>query len=326
MKKAKSQWKQLTRQILALGLAVALVSGMTDFSVLAAATQKTTAASEETVAEKVAEKPTVENTEVETVSGDTVAVSEAKVQAAEPADVEAGIAVYAGDDTADSALVEVTIGRDTSNYSTFDEAMEAITSAAKSGTLNFQVKLLGNAEEVTSHIFDSVGGGYDSSVDITLDLNGYNLGSKKKNDVMGTQVSLYFYSGWNVILKDNGSSSDNKSYMVVYARERVSVYSGRYRGIWINNSGGTGYFYGGSVDSLYIDGKGTIKGGEYDKVSVNGEATLNISGNATTVDELLINSSSANVTLMGGTYGTIWYNTNSTDSGNLSNILINIDG
>ncbi len=321
MKKTKAQWKQLTRQILALGLAVVLVSGMTDFSVLAKDAEKPTVTSEGTVAEKVAEKPTVENTEVETVSGDTVAVSEAKVQAAEPADVEAGIAVYAGDDTADSALVEVTIGRDTSNYSTFDEAMEAITSAAKSGTLSFQVKLLGNAEEVTSHIFDSVGGGYDSSVDITLDLNGYNLGSKKKNDVMGTQVSLYFYSGWNVILKDNGSSSDNKSYMVVYARERVSVYSGRYRGIWINNSGGTGSFYGGSVDSLYIDGKGTIKGGEYDKVSVNGEATLNISGNATTVDELLINSSSANVTLMGGTYGTIWYNTNSTDSGNLSNIL-----
>ena len=116
-------------------------------------------------------------------------------------------------------------------------------------------------------------------------------------------------------------SLSNKSYMVVYARESVSVYSGRYRGIWINNSGGTGYFYGGSVDSLYIDGKGTIKGGEYDTVSVNGEATLNILGNATTVDELKINSASANVTLTGGTYGTIWHNTNSTDSDNLSNIV-----
>ena len=211
MKKVKSQWKQLTRQILALGLAVVLVSGMTDFSVLAETAQEQTVASEETVTEKTVENPAVENKEAGTTSGNTVAVSKPSVQAAEPADDEAGIAVQADDDTADSALVKVTIDRDTSNYSTFDEAMEAIKSAAKSGTLSFQVKLLGNAEEVTSHIFDSVGGGYDSSVDITLDLNGYNLGSKKKNDVMGTQVSLYFYSGWNVTLKDNGSSSDNKS-------------------------------------------------------------------------------------------------------------------
>lgn len=106
MKKIKSQWNQLTRQILALGLAVVLVSGMTDFSVLAEAAQKTTAASEETVTEKTAENPAAENTEVETVSGDTVS-AEPKVQTtANSADDEAGIAVQADDGTT-SDLIEV---------------------------------------------------------------------------------------------------------------------------------------------------------------------------------------------------------------------------
>lgn len=310
MKKIKSQWKQLTRQILALGLAVVLVSGMTDFSVLAEAAQKTTAASEETVTEKTAENPAAENTEVETVSGDTVS-AEPKVQTtSNSADDEAGIAVQADDGTT-SDLIEVKIGNNVCEYSTFDDAMNAIDNDAKNGILSFEVKLLGNVENVTDHTFDSAG----QEVEITFDLNGYNLGSQSNKG----RVS--FNRNWNVILKDSGTNSNNKSYMTFYIWESVSVKSGRHNAVWINNSSGKGYFYGGSVESLYVDGKGTIQGGEYDTISVNNGATLNISGNATTVDELQINSSSAKVTLTGGTYGTIWYNSNSTDSSDLSNIV-----
>lgn len=144
MKKIKSQWKQLTRQILALGLAVVLVSGMTDFSVLAAAAQNTTAASEETdtekTVEKVAEKPAAED---KTVSGDTVS-AEPKVQEAESADDEAGIAVQADDDTA-SGPIEVKIYGNTETYTTFEEMVKAVKVST-----DVYIKLLGDVTDAVN--------------------------------------------------------------------------------------------------------------------------------------------------------------------------------
>ena len=307
MKKIKSQWNQLTRQILALGLAVVLVSGMTDFSVLAEAAQKTTAASEETVTEKTAENPAAENTEVETVSGDTVS-AEPKVQTtANSADDEAGIAVQADDGTT-SDLIEV----NKEKYATFEAAMTAIDNAVKAGTSYVEVKLLGDVEEIDWHYFEL----QMKDTTMTLDLNGHSLGNKKSNEY------LSFRSGWTVILKDSGKSSVNKLYMQIYVDEIVVVESGKYNAIWLGDTA-IGRFNGGEVSNIYFDGsrsKGSIKGGEYGTISVGSGATLEISGEETKVNSLsVITGAQASVT--GGTYGSIMAGNFYEETGDIADIV-----
>lgn len=288
MKKVKSQWKQLTRQILALGLAVVLVSGMTDFSVLAEASQKQTAAQE-----SIQEESTnieAESTEVETVSGDTVAVSEVKVQEAEPADDEAGIAVYADEDTA-SDLIEV----NNEKYATFEEAVTAMNAAADTGSRYFDVKLLGDVEEDYYKFNLNV-----SDITMILDLNGHSFGNEKSSKY------ITFQAGWKVTLKDSGKSSTNQSYLSFFIYDNVVVESGRYSAIWLCDSA-KGKFKGGKVSSIYYNGSsavGVVTGGEYGKISVCSGGTLQISGEETKVDSLSV-PSGAKATVIGGTYGAI---------------------
>lgn len=307
MKKAKSQWKRLTRQILALGLAVVLVSGMTDFSVLAEAAQKSTAASEETVTEKTVENPAAENTEVETVSGDT-ASAEPKVQTAvNSADDEAGIAVQADEGTA-SDLIEVNANK----YATFEAAMTAIDDAVKAGDQYFKVKLLEDVEEIDWHYFEL----QMEDTTIMLDLNGHSLGNKKSNEY------LSFRSGWEVILKDSGKSSVNELYMQIRVDEIVVVESGRYNAIWLGDDA-TGRFNGGEVSNIYFDGsrsKGSIKGGEYGTISVGSGATLEISGEETKVNSLSV-STGAKATVEGGTYGAIRVGAYYGETGDIADIV-----
>ena len=314
MKKVKSQWKQLTRQILALGLSVVLVSGMTDFSVLAETAQAQTVASEETVTEKTVENPAAENTEAGTTSGNTVAVSKPSVQAAEPADDEAGIAVYAND------LIEVKMGKndtttDTTTYSSFYEAMKAINAKAKNGYRQFEVTLLGNTLYEDYNDFSPV---TDSEATFVLDLNGYTLGREST----ATSAFLYFYPGWNVKLQDNGTNSDNKAYMRFITSKSVTVESGRYSKIEMINKSGIGRFLSGSVDTIDVLGKAYVSGGDYGEIVVEKEQTLKINEGSGSITKLSIDPS-ATVTLEGGIYGTIEYSGDSADSGDLSSIVQN---
>lgn len=311
MKKTKAQWKQLTRQILALGLAVVLVSGMTDFSVLAEDAEKPTVTSEGTVAGKTAENPIEEDTEVETTSGNTVTLLKSKVQEAEPEDDEAGIAVQSTSD-----LIEVKIGNYTNKYSSFDQAMKDIDYNAKHGYRWFEIKLLGDVKVDSYYSFSTVSGD-DSEARFVLDLNGYNLGSE--NTI--TNAFLYFYPGWNVKLQDSGTNLDNKAYMKFLTSKSVKVESGRYSTIEMNNKSGTGYFLGGSVDTIkVIGGHGYIYGGNYGEIVVQSGQSLEIEEGSGSITKLSIDPSAA-VTLEGGTYGTIEYSGDSADSGDLSSIV-----
>ena len=307
MKKIKSQWKQLTRQILALGLAVVLVSGMTDFSVLAEAAQKTTAASEETVAEKVAEKPAAENTEVETVSGDTASAKPKVQTTANSADDEAGIAVQADDGTT-SDLIEVNAKK----YATFEAAMTAIDDAVKAGDQYFEVRLLDDVEEIDWHYFEL----QMKDTTMTLDLNGHSFGNEKSSKY------ITFQAGWKVTLKDSGKSSTNQSYLSFFIYDNVVVESGRYSAIWLCDSA-KGNFKGGKVSSIYFNGSsaaGVVTGGEYGTISVCSGGTLQISGEETKVDSLSV-PSGAKAIVTGGTYGGIQAGTYYEETGDIADIV-----
>lgn len=316
MKKAKSQWKQLTRQILALGLVIVLVSGMTDFSVLAKDAEKPTVTSEGTVAEKTAENPVEEDTEVETTSGNTVAVLKSKVQEAEPEDDEAGIAVQAEDDTTGSDLIEVKVGRDNiSKYSTFADAMKAVDEAVKKNEYNITIKLLADVEDI-----DNVNLSPDNiyySAYITVDLNGHTLGSNSKPE----KCMRFYYC--NVTLEDNSANSEGMSYMYICIENNnstVTVKNGNYRLIGI--SYGTGFFEGGRVETIEVSkdkANCTVTNGEYGSISVRDASTLKISGENTTVDSLSV-SAKTTATVTGGTYGSI-SNGSYGENGNLSNIV-----
>lgn len=319
MKKAKSQWKQLTRQILALGLAVVLVSGMTDFSVLAKDAEKPTVTSEGAVAEKTAENPVEEDTEVETTSGNTVALLKSKVQEAEPEDDEAGIAVQADDDTT-SDLIEVKVGSDNiSKYSTFTDAMKAVGEAVKENKCKITIKLLADVEDI-----DNVNLRSDSIYNpayITVDLNGHTLGSETE---WGSQKKNMRFSRCNVTLKDSAANSNSMSYMHFCIDDKystITVESGKYDIIAIFD-GGSGIFKGGYAKTLQITGDGsscTVTNGEYGSISVSDASRLEISGENTTVDSLSV-STKTTATVTGGTYRSI-SNGIYGENGNLSNIV-----
>ena len=315
MKKAKSQWKQLTRQILALGLAVVLVSGMTDFSVLAEASQKQTAAQESTQEEST--NMEAENTEVETVSGDTIAVPEVKVQEAEPADDEADIAVYA-DDTTGSDLIEVTIDGKAQNYTTFTDAMDAVTEAFKSKDCWVKIKLLADVKDVTSVSFNPYY--IYKNANVTVDLNGHTLGSESKT--LNEKYMRFRYC--NVTLEDNSANSEGMSYMYICIDDvdsTVTVKKGNYRLIGISY-GGKGFFTGGHVETIEASGDEascTVTNGEYGSISIRDASTLKISGVNTTVNSLSV-SIKTTATVTGGTYGSI-LNGSYGENGNLSNIV-----
>lgn len=317
MKKTKSQWKQLTRQILALGLAVVLVSGMTDFSVLAKDAEKPTVTSEGTVAEKTAENPVEEDTEVETTSGNTVAVLKSKVQEAEPEDDEAGIAVQAEDDTTGSDLIEVKVGSNNiAKYLTFADAMKAVDEAVKQNKYNITIKLLADVEDIDNVILrpDNI---YNSAY-ITVDLNGHTLGSNSKPE----KYMRFYYC--DVTLKDSSKNSEGRSYMYICIDNEdsiVTVQNGNYRLIGISN-GGKGVFKGGHVETIEVSGDKancTVTNGEYGSISVRNASTLEISGENTTVDSLSV-STKTTATVTGGTYGFI-SNGSYGENGNLSNIV-----
>lgn len=318
MKKAKSQWKQLTRQILALGLAVVLVSGMTDFSVLAKDAEKPTVTSEGTVAEKTAENPVEEDTEVETTSGNTVAVLKSKVQEAEPEDDEAGIAVQAEDDTTGSDLIEVTINGTAQNYKTFTDAMNVVTEALKS-ECTIKIKLLADVKDIdnVSFLYYS---NY-SSANITVDLNGHTLGSETE---WASQKKNMRFRHCNVTLKDSAANSNSMSYMHFCIDDKystITVESGKYDIIAIFD-GGRGIFKGGYAKTLQITDDGsscTVTNGEYGSISVRDASTLEISGENTSVDSLSV-STKTTATVTGGTYGSI-SNGSYGENGNLSNIV-----
>lgn len=312
MKKAKSQWKRLTRQILALGLAVVLVSGMTDFSVLAAAAQKSTAASEETVTEKTVENPAAENTEVETVSGDT-ASAEPKVQiAANSADDEAGIAVQADEGTT-SDLIEVKIDNMAQNYATFTDAMNAVAEALKSEECWIKIKLLADVENIDTVWFqpDNI---YENAK-ITVDLNGYTLGSEPKTS--NEKYMRFRYC--DVTLEDNSANSQGMSYMYICIDDEdstVTVKNGNYTLVGISY-GGKGFFNGGYVGTIEARDDGsscTVTNGEYGRISVSDASILEISGKNITVNSLSV-SAKTTATVKGGTYKAIY--------GDLSNIVKN---
>ena len=310
MKKAKSQWKQLTRQILALGLAVVLVSGMTDFSVLAEAAQKQTAAQESTQEEST--NMEAENTEVETVSGDTVSVPEVKVQAAEPADDEAGIAVQAEDDTTGSDLIEVTIDGKAQNYKTFTDAMDAVTEAAKIRGSQITIKLL---EDVNEIAYSTVQAGL--YVNMTLDLNGHNLGSQA--DEGWGKEKLFVCRDCTVTLKDSSADSNGKAYFQFNFDSTVTVTGGEYRLIVIED-GATGYFNGGKVfGSVSINDSGSkciITKGEYGSINANNGTNVEIKGNEVKVVGSLSVNEGASATVTGGTFGGIY-----TSAENLASII-----
>lgn len=250
MKKTKAQWKQLTRQILALGLAVVLVSGMTDFSVLAKDAEKPTVTSEGTVAEKTAENPVEEDTEVETTSGNTVAVLKSKVQEAEPEDDEAGIAVQAEDDTTGSDLIEVTINGTAQNYKTFTDAMNAVTEALKS-ECTIEIKLLADVKDIDNVSFQYYS--HYSSANITVDLNGHTLGSETE---WAYQKKYMRFMRCYVTLKDSAANSNSMSYMHFCIDDKdstITVESGKYDIIAIFD-GGRGSFKGGYAKTLQITG------------------------------------------------------------------------
>lgn len=308
MKKAKSQWKQLTRQILALGLAVVLVSEMTDFSVLAEASQKTTAASEETVTEKIAENSAADNTEVETVSGDTVS-AEPKVQTtANSADDEAGIAVQADDGTT-SGPIEVTSYGKTETYTTFAE----MVTAARANT-DVYIKLLGDVTDAENWtIYPNWG---YNNLNITLDLNGYEMGNKK--DGKWSTYLQFTIDKVPVTLTDkSGSEGKLHARIDVESEANVIVEKGEYDLITIKE-GSTGTFNGGACSSIYVgsyDGSGnegttcTITNGHHRNITVADATTLTITGEETKIDYLSarINETTANITLTGGEYGFISY-------------------
>ncbi len=89
---------------------------------------------------EVAEKPAAED---KTVSGDTVS-AEPKVQEAESADDEAGIAVQADDDTA-SGPIEVKIYGNTETYTTFEEMVKAVKVST-----DVYIKLLGDVTDAVN--------------------------------------------------------------------------------------------------------------------------------------------------------------------------------
>lgn len=308
MKKTKAQWKQLTRQILALGLAVVLVSGMTDFSVLAKDAEKPTVTSEGTVAEKTAENPVEEDTEVETTSGNTVAVLKSKVQEAEPEDDEAGIAVQAEDDTTGSDLIEVTINGTAQNYKTFTDAMNAVTDAVtedvKSRDCKIIIKLLADVKDIDNVSFQYYS--HYSSANITVDLNGHTLGSETE---LAYQKKNMRFMRCYVTLKDSAANSNSMSYMHFCIDDKdstITVESGKYDIIAIFN-GGRGIFKGGYAKTLQITGDGsscTVTNGEYGSISVSDASTLHISGEKTTVKSLST-SIKTTATLTGGTYESI---------------------
>lgn len=308
MKKTKAQWKQLTRQILALGLAVVLVSGMTDFSVLAKDAEKPTVTSEGTVAEKTAENPVEEDTEVETTSGNTVAVLKSKVQEAEPEDDEAGIAVQAEDDTTGSDLIEVTINGTAQNYKTFTDAMNAVTDAVtedvKSRDCKIIIKLLADVKDIDNVSFQYYS--HYSSANITVDLNGHTLGSETE---WAYQKKNMRFMRCYVTLKDSAANSNSMSYMHFCIDDKdstITVESGKYDIIAIFN-GGRGIFKGGYAKTLQITGDGsscTVTNGEYGSISVSDASTLHISGEKTTVKSLST-SIKTTATLTGGTYESI---------------------
>lgn len=317
MKKTKAQWKQLTRQILALGLAVVLVSGMTDFSVLAKDAEKPTVTSEGTVAEKTAENPVEEDTEVKTTSGNTVAVLKSKVQEAEPEDDEAGIAVQAEDDTTGSDLIEVTINGTAQNYKTFTDAMNAVTEALKSRDCKVKIKLLADVKDVTSVSFNPYY--IYSNANISVDLNGHTLGSEPKT--FNEKYMRFRYC--TVTLEDSSKNSEGMSYMYICIDDEdsiVTVQNGNYRLIGI--SYGTGFFKGGRVETIEVSedkANCTVTNGEYGSISVRDASTLKISGENTTVDSLSV-STKTTATVTGGTYGSI-SNGSYGENGNLSNIV-----
>ena len=317
MKKTKAQWKQLTRQILALGLAVVLVSGMTDFSVLAKDAEKPTVTSEGTVAEKTAENTVEEDTEVETTSGNTVAILKSKVQEAEPEDDEAGIAVQAEDDTTGSDLIEVKVGiNNISKYSTFADAMKAVDEAVKQNKYKITIKLLADVEDIDNVILrpDSI---YAPAY-ITVDLNGHTLGSNSKPE----KYMRFYYC--TVTLEDSSKNSEGMSYMYICidnAESTVTVQNGNYRLIGISY-GGKGVFKGGHVETIEVSGDKancTVTNGEYGSISISDASTLEISGENTTVDSLSV-SAKTTATVTGGTYGSI-SNGSYGENGNLSNIV-----
>lgn len=303
MKKTKAQWKQLIRQILALGLAVVLVSGMTDFSVLAEDAEKPTVTSEGTVAEKTAENPVEEDTEVETTSGNTVAVLKSKVQEAEPEDDEAGIAVQAEDDTTGSDLIEVTINGTAQNYKTFTDAMNAVTEALKS-ECTIEIKLLADVKDIDNVSFQYYS--QYSSANITVDLNGHTLGSETE---WAYQKKNMRFRRCNVTLKDSAANSNSMSYMDFCIDDKdsiITVESGKYDIIAIFD-GGRGVFKGGYAKTLQITGDGSsciVTNGEYGSISIRDASTLEISGENTTLDSLSV-STKTTATVTGGTYGSI---------------------
>lgn len=317
MKKTKAQWKQLTRQILALGLAVVLVSGMTDFSVLAEDAEKPTVTSEGTVAEKKAENPVEEDTEVETTSGNTVAVLKSKVQEAEPEDDEAGLAVQAEDDTTGSDLIEVTINSTAQNYKTFTDAMNAVTKALESRDCKVKIKLLADVKDVTSVSFNPYY--IYSNANISVDLNGHTLGSEPKT--FNEKYMRFRYC--TVTLEDSSKNSEGMSYMYICIDNEdsiVTVQNGNYRLIGI--SYGTGFFKGGRVETIEVSGDKancTVTNGEYGSISISDASTLEISGENTTVDSLSV-STKTTATVTGGTYGSI-SNGSYGENSNLSNIV-----
>lgn len=318
MKKTKAQWKQLTRQILALGLAVVLVSGMTDFSVLAKDAEKPTVTSEGTVAEKTAENPVEEDTEVETTSGNTVAILKSKVQEAEPEDDEAGIAVQAEDDTTGSDLIEVTINGTAQNYKTFTDAMNVVTKALES-ECTIKIKLLADVKDIDNVSFQYYS--YYNSANITVDLNGHTLGSETE---WPYQKKNMRFKHCNVTLKDSAANSNSMSYMHFCIDDKystITVESGKYDIIAIFN-GGRGIFKGGYAKTLQITGDGsscTVTNGEYGSISVSDASTLHISGENTTVDSLSV-STKTTATVTGGTYGSI-SNGSYVENGDLSTIV-----
>lgn len=318
MKKTKAQWKQLTRQILALGLAVVLVSGMTDFSVLAKDAEKPTVTSEGTVAEKTAENPVEEDTEVETTSGNTVVVLKSKVQEAEPEDDEAGIAVQAEDDTTGSDLIEVTINGTAQNYKTFTDAMNAVTEALKS-ECTIEIKLLADVKDIDNVSFQYYS--HYSSANITVDLNGHTLGSETE---WAYQKKDMRFMRCYVTLKDSAANSNSMSYMHFCIDDKdstITVESGKYDIIAIFD-GGRGSFKGGYAKTLQITGDGsscTVTNGEYGSISVSDASTLHISGEKTTVKSLST-SIKTTATLTGGTYGSIGIG-NYGENGDLSTIV-----
>ena len=318
MKKTKAQWKQLIRQILALGLAVVLVSGMTDFSVLAEDAEKPTVTSEGTVAEKTAENPVEEDTEVETTSGNTVALLKSIVQEAEPEDDEAGIAVQAEDDTTGSDLIEVTINGTAQNYKTFTDAMNVVTEALKS-ECTIKIKLLADVKDIDNVSFQYYS--HYSSANITVDLNGHTLGSETE---WAYQKKDMRFMRCYVTLKDSAANSNSMSYMHFCIDDKdstITVESGKYDIIAIFG-GGRGSFKGGYAKTLQITGDGsscTVTNGEYGSISVSDASRLEISGENTTVDSLSV-STKTTATVTGGTYGSI-SNGSCVENGDLSTIV-----